>query len=100
MTEFAKWLVGLIKSLFQAVWDFIKDLFIELLDLVFTALLSIINAIPAPQFMTNGLSSALGAISSDVWFFASHFKLSQCFAVLGAAVAFRLARKAATLFQW
>lgn len=100
LIDFAKWIIDLVKALFLAVTDFIKDIFVTLAEIVFQALLAIIQAIPVPQFASTGLSSTLAQIPSDVWFFASHLKFTQCFAILSAAFAFRLARKVATLFQW
>lgn len=100
MSAFADWLLQLVKDAIKAAWDFITDIFISVLDLVLQAVLALLSALPVPSFMSGGLSSALGQISGDVWYFASHFRISECFAILGAAVAFRLARKALTLFQW
>lgn len=100
MTEFSKWLLGLIKDLFLAIWDFITDLFISLVDLLLTALLALITAIPVPSFMTGGLSQLIGGIGNDALYFVSNLRLTECFVVLGSAVVFRLARKALTLFQW
>lgn len=100
MTELANWLLQLVKDIITGAWDFIQDVFIELFDLFLKALLALISALPVPAFMTSGIQSTLSSISSDVWFFASHLNISQCFAALAAAVAFRLARKVVTLFQW
>lgn len=100
MSEFASWLLDLVKQFWIDLLDFIKDAFITVLDMVLSAVLALINAIPAPSFLTGGLQTALNGIGSDAWFYLSHFKLTQAFAILGAAVAFRLARKALTLFQW
>lgn len=100
MTKFAEWLIGLIKSFFTGLFDFVKDVFIAILDLLLSGVLALISAIPVPSFLSGGLNSALNAIGPDVWFFAGHFHLPECMAILGAAVTFRLARKAVTLFQW
>lgn len=100
MSAFADWLLGIIKELFGAVWDFVVDLCIALVDLVLVALLALINLLPIPAFITGGLQGLLNAIPSDVWYFAMHFRLGECLAMFGAAYAFRLARKAVTLFQW
>lgn len=100
MSEFAKWLISLIKQLFKDVADFLKDIFVTLLEVVLQAVQAIIAEIPVPQFLQSGLGGLFAALPGDVWFFLSHLKLPQCFAVLSAAVLFRLARKAATLFQW
>lgn len=100
MTKFAEWLLQLIKDGLKAAWDFITDLVIGLVELLLQAVLALVSAIPVPAFMSTGLNTVLGNIPSDVWFFAGHFKLTECMAILGAAVAFRLARKAVTLGQW
>jgi len=100
MSDFAAWLFQLVKDWLEAFWNFLTDIFISILELLLQAVLALFSAIPVPAFMTGGFSSALSAISPDVWYFASHFKIGQCMAILGAAVAFRLARKALTLFQW
>lgn len=100
MTEFANWLLGLVKDFFTAIWDFVSDAFINVLELLLQGMLTLITAIPAPTFMTGGLGTAMNQISPDVWFFASHFRLGECLAIFGAAVLFRLTRKVLTLFQW
>ncbi|MDR1996480.1 hypothetical protein [Azonexus sp.] len=100
MSDFANWLLVLIKYLFTAVWDFLVDIVVELVDLILTAFLALISAIPVPSFASGGLGSILAGIPSDVWFFAGNFRLAECFAILGAAMSFRLARKVLTLFQW
>lgn len=100
MTELANWLLQLVKDIFTAVWTFISDAFINILELLLQGILAVLTAIPVPSFMSSGLGSAMGQISGDVWYFASHFRLGECLAILGAAVLFRLTRKALTLFQW
>lgn len=101
MSDFSNWLFDLFKALLQALWDFFTDLLIAVVDLILTALLALISALPLPAFMqAGGLQSLFAAIPSDIWFFVSHFRLGECLAMFGAAVGFRLARKAVTLFQW
>lgn len=101
MTEFANWLLQLVKDLFVSIWDFFLDLAIETASLIFQALVAIISAIPVPSFLSsNSLSLAFASIPPEVWFFAGHFKFAECLAILAAAVAFRLLRKLATLGQW
>lgn len=100
MTDFAKWLLDLVKALFEPIWNFILDIAVEVLDLIFKAFAAIITAIPVPSFATSGLGPLLASIPGDVWFYAGHFRIGECFAVLGVGAAFRLTRKFATLFQW
>lgn len=100
MKDFADWLLTLIKQLFKDVAEFLGDVFIKVLELALEGIAAVIEAIPVPEFMQNGLQPVFAALSSDVWFFLTHLKLSELFTVLAAAVAFRLARKFLTLFQW
>jgi hypothetical protein len=100
MTDLAIWLLQLVKDVFTAIWDFVADAFINVFDLLLSGILAVLTAIPVPSFMSSGLSGAMSQISGDVWYFASHFRLGECLAILGAAVLFRLTRKALTLFQW
>lgn len=100
MTDFAKWVLDLVKALFLAVWNFVLDAFIAVVDLLLQAFATLIAAIPVPSFASTGLGPLLASIPGDVWFFAGHFRLTECFAVLGLGATFRLTRKVATLFQW
>lgn len=100
MESLAKWLLELAKKVFVALWDFVTDILLDILDAFLSVIATAVAAIPAPSFISSGLQGAINAIPSDVWFFASHFRLGECLALFGAAVAFRLARKAITLFQW
>lgn len=100
MTKFAEWLLSLIKDVFKAGWNFVLDAFIAVVDLGLQAFATLIAAIPVPTFASSGLGPLLAAIPGDIWFFAGHFRIAECFAVLGVGAAFRLTRKFATLFQW
>ena len=101
MSEFAAWLVGLVGKIFSAAWNFVTDVIIGIVSLFLSAVLAIINALPLPSFMqAGGMQALFNNIPGEVWYFASAFKLGECMAMFGAAVAFRIARKAATLFQW
>lgn len=98
--EFAKWLLGFFKAAIKALFDFFIDVFIKILDLFLQGVLSLIRALPVPDFMQTGMGALFQFLPSELLFFIQYFKLSECFAVLAAAVTFRLARKAVTLFQW
>lgn len=100
MSEFAAWILELVIEVFKVLWNFITDIVIAVVDLFLTALLAVISALPLPSFLQNGLQGLINAIPGDVWFFATHFHLGECLAMFGAAVTFRMARKAVTLFQW
>lgn len=101
MSDFATWLIGLFKALFSAIWDLISDAFIAIVGLLLDLISYVINHIPVPDFLT---SSSLGVMFSgidpSILYFAQYFKLTECFALIASAVAFRLLRKFLTLFQW
>lgn len=104
MTEFAEWLVSLIKKLFELVWDFLLDLVIALFEFVLLAFVQAFELVVVPCFMSAGsalsLTSAFNQVPSYVWFFAHHLDLRGLFAILSCAILFVFARKLLTLFQW
>lgn len=101
MADFVKWLIDFVKSIITALWDFVSDIFVYLAGLLFDLISYVINHIPVPDFLT---SSSLGVMFSgidpSILYFAQYFKLTECFALIASAVAFRLLRKFLTLFQW
>jgi hypothetical protein len=104
LTEFAEWLIALIKQLFGFVWDFVIDLFISALELVLLAFAQAFQYVVVPCFMSANsalsLSSAFNHVPSYIWFFASHLDLRGLFGILSCAILFVFARKLLTLFQW
>lgn len=95
------WLAAQVKAVWGFFVTFMKDLVIfsiaQTLDLVKT----IIEALPPPTFLTD---LALCTILSDAgawaqWAIAT-FRLPEGFAILAAAIVFRLLRVVLTLFQW
>jgi len=101
MSDLIAWLLGLVKALFLAVWDFITDMVIAVLELFLNAVAALLTALPVPSFMSNGgMQGLFNNLPADVMYFAGRLHLGECFAILGAAVLFRLVRKALTLFQW
>lgn len=104
MTEFANWLLGLIKDLFLAVWDFLLDIVLFIFGLFLTAITQAFELIIVPCFMSAGsvlsLTSAFNHVPSYIWFFAGHLDLTSCFKILSCAIIFVFARKLVTLFQW
>ena len=105
MTDFASWIVGLIKALFVAVWDFLGDIIVWCLSQILTAITQAFSVIVVPCFMSlsggnGGLSHYLAQIPSYIWFFASHLNIAGVFSIFSCAIIFVLTRKLITLFQW
>ena len=101
MTDFAAWILSLVRKLFESIWDFLNDLFISLVSAVLDAISILILSIPAPSFIQgSSLQTLFNGITPDVWYFAQYFRLGECLAMFGAAISFRLLRKLVTLGQW
>lgn len=100
LAEFTTWLLSLIGKIFTAVWSFVVDAFINALDLIGGAVVGLLAAIPVPGFMSQGLAPLYGALPPGALYVLDQVGVPQGLALLGVALAFRLARKALTLFQW
>lgn len=100
LSEFTQWLINLVKSFFDALWNFVVDAFVGIVELIVTALVALVSAIPVPSFMTMGLQSIYGQLDPAIIFFLSASGLPGALALLGLGYSFRLIRKFATLFQW
>ena len=76
----------------QLSWfvDEIKLIFVFLLDAVFQGALSLIEAIPAPDFLLNASSLSL-SLPSQVLFFTTLFKLPQGVSLVVSAYILRFA---------
>lgn len=94
------WIIGLIKAVIGFVFDLVADILIYVLDMLLSAVAALINLIPVPDFMGQGLGSIISQISPTIAYFGGALHLDLCFIPLGAAVVFRLSRKVLTLFQW
>lgn len=95
------WFVTTIKDVFKAAWDFIKDIAIELLDLLLQAVVSLVSSIPVPEFLQDySVGNLIGALPDAALFFLGKLRIGECFAILGVAFAFRMTRKLFTFGQW
>lgn len=98
--EITGWLWDLVVKLFDAVWSFAKDIAVEVFDLLVSAFVALIAAIPVPVWMTDGLGSFWGGMDSGVIYLLSQAGVPEALALIGGGYAFRFARKVVTLFQW
>lgn len=100
LEQFTQWLFDLVKKVFTALWDFVVDAVINLVDLVLTAIVALIGAIPVPAFMSNGLQSLFAALDPGILWVLGQCGIVTALGMVGAAYGFRLVRKVVTLFQW
>jgi hypothetical protein len=75
---------------------------VRVVDWILSPIGDLIAAIPAPSFMQGGggLSALLSGLPPFAQYIIGRCNIGPALAVIGAAVSFRLLRKAVTLFQW
>lgn len=108
MSDFSKWLIDLVKALFDAIWYFLGDVFIYIAEFVLLAVSKTISLIVLPCFASvtasgsalQGAFNSIASLSPIIMYFAQYLYLDQCFAMLSCAIIFVFVRKAVTLFQW
>lgn len=100
LQQFTTWLAQLITAAFTALWDFVADAAISIVDLALTALATLVAGIPIPDFLSGGMQALFGGIGSDISYILNACGFQPAVALYGAGWAFRLARKFLTLFQW
>ena len=100
LKDFTEWLLQLVGKLFDAVWDFISDLFVSIMTTVFDAIVSVFSAIPVPGWLSAGLAGPFAGMDSGVIYVLTACGIPAALALIGGGYVFRLARKVATLFQW
>jgi hypothetical protein len=100
LTDFTTWLFAFVGQLFTDVWAFVKDAAINVFDLLTQAIVALIAAIPAPDWLTGGLQSFWTNLPASVQYFAAQLGVPAGLAIVGAGFVFRLTRKLVTLGQW
>ncbi|WP_430455632.1 DUF2523 family protein [Rheinheimera sp.] len=78
----------------------IKDMSLDLFELMVTGVVFAIGLITPPEFLANGVNTLVSAIPSSVIYFLGQSGLSEGLAIYGSGIMFRLARKIYTLGQW
>jgi hypothetical protein len=100
LAEFTAWLGQLVKDVLAALWQFLVDIFIFIIELIADALVALINLIPVPDFLSAGLQSVYSQLDPGVAYLLSATGLPAALGILATGYVFRLGRKVATLFQW
>ncbi|NQX97360.1 MAG: DUF2523 domain-containing protein [Flavobacteriales bacterium] len=93
-------LIDWLKALFLDVFEFLTDLPLELLNSFLGVIADMVLSIPIPTFMTDGLQGIVSSFPSSILWIMGVTGIPECLAIVGAGVAFRLARKLFTLGQW
>lgn len=101
LSDFTDWLIEQIEAVWDAVVEFCHDMLIFAVEAVVEFALALVNMIPVPDFIQGmSMGAMLSGLPPGVLWFMGVLRFSECMAILGAGVAFRLIRKAITLGQW
>lgn len=88
LVDFADWLVGLVKAVFLSVWDFCVDVICYVFDKVLQFAVDAMSAIDVSAVQS---ASGWGSLPGDVINIVGLIGLGDCMAIIGAAIAIRLA---------
>ena len=93
---FIDWIYDILRIIFT----FIRDLFLDIFELILDGVVYLFQSIEPPQFLTNGLGDLFNSLHPDILYFLSMSGLDSGLAIYGAGVSFRMLRKLFTLGQW
>ncbi|PTT89365.1 hypothetical protein DBR42_07945 [Pelomonas sp. HMWF004] len=100
LEQFTEWLARLVKAVINALWQFLVDLAISLVDAILSVLVGLIALIPVPSWLSQGLQGFYSALDPGIAYILGVTGMPVALAMIGTGYAFRLGRKVATLFQW
>jgi hypothetical protein len=100
LKQFTDWLWSLVVAVFGAMWDFVQDAVVAVLDGLVGAFVYIVSIIPVPAWLSGGLGGVWSGMDGGIIWVATQCGVPQAMAIIGAGYAFRLTRKFFTLFQW
>lgn len=101
LSAITEWFKTLFVNLFNSLVDFLNDFWLDICEAVLSAIAGTVESIPTPGFLESiSLGSLISLLPGDILYFVGYLELPRAFGVISAGVAFRLARKLVTLFQW
>lgn len=86
----------MLDSLWNMLVDFVKFIFGKILDFF----LYLLNLIPFPEFVSNGLNDTFNLMPDSLVYISSRLSFPEALAIFGIGVTFKITRKFLTLFQW
>ena len=101
LDDLSNWLKEQIIAVWQAFVDFMTVLFLVWLKQTFDVIVFVVGLIPEPTFLGGeNLGSIMGRAGPMVGWFIMTFRIGESLTVLGAAMAFYIVRRLATLGIW
>lgn len=94
------WIAQSIAAVFSAITGWLKDFVVWVLDALLSGVASLLESIPVPSFLQNGLGGLFSALPQPLIYLLVETGMVAGLAVIGAGVLFNLTRKLLTLGQW
>lgn len=87
IVAFGDWLLGLVKAVITAIWDFCGDVIAFIFDKLLSFGVTALNAMDVSAI--SGQTGAWGSIPAEVMNILGLIGLGQCFAIIAAALVIR-----------
>ncbi|MGY1488699.1 hypothetical protein ACW4YW_04725 [Methylobacillus pratensis] len=101
LQKISKFFKDLFGEAFTALFDLLKDILLWLFDNVLTGVGDLLELIPDPCCVpVNWVGDLIGRLPPFAIYVVSQIDFKSALAIIACGVAFRLARKLFTLFQW
>lgn len=100
LDDITNWLKRQWEAMWAAIWQLIQDAFYWCVEGVMDVFATIIEAIPVPEFLQNGLGGMFSFLPAEILYFVGLFRIPEGLLMVGTGVAFRLLRKLLTVGQW
>lgn len=94
------WIGNALGAVFGSLISFLKDFVVWVVDLVLSGIVSLLEAVPVPSFLSQGLQPLFSALPPPLLYLMDATGLIAGLAIIGAGVVFLLTRKLLTLGQW
>lgn len=95
-----EYITGLLKGLWADFLEFMGDWFLLTLAKLLDAVAGLLESLTPPDFTYTSLSDTLGPAMPYIGSFLAQSGITEAFALLAAAFAFRVVRKIVTLGRW
>lgn len=95
-TDFVNWLTSIVVY----VLDALKDLGLFIFEGILDALLSVINLITPPDFLSMGVQALVSSLDPSVLYLLNQVGFTEGLAMYSTAITFRLYRKLFTFGLW
>jgi hypothetical protein len=94
------WFSDAFTAVFSAITTWLKDFFVWVLDSLLSGIAFLLESIPVPSFMQQGLAPLFTSLPQPLVYLLNETGVIQAFAIIGGGVLFNLTRKLLTLGQW